>query len=135
MGRKIIYIIFDLLLLSVSFLFLAWFKPGTLSTILPEYSIPFLYFAIVWFLMSLLLGKYQLKRIRRTKDVLFPILISNFTILSVVTIIIYTFQVYYFSRSIVLGTVGITTILELFFGFILLAFMVPVRILYQLRTN
>lgn len=128
MGRKIIYIIIDLILLWLSFLFLAWFKPGTLSTVLPQYTMPFIYFSIIWLIMSIALGKYQLNKIKHSRDVLFPILISNFTILSIVAISIYSFQVYYYSRAMVLGTIGIASILEVLLGLALLAFKVPVRI-------
>ena len=128
MRKKLVYILINLVFLLTAFLFLAWLKPGTISTVIPVYWKPFVYFAGLWLVISFLLGKYSIGRIKQSKDVIFPIFISNFTILSIVAIVFYSFQLYSFSRALVFGTIGLTTIFELVFGLTYLAFKIPVRI-------
>ena len=128
MRKKLIYILINLVFLLLAFLFLAWLKPGILSTVIPVYWKPFVYFAGLWLLISFILGKYSIGKINKSKDVIIPIFISNFTILSIVAIIFYSFQLYSFSRALVFGTIGLTTLFELVFGLTYLAFKIPVRI-------
>ncbi len=115
-GRKIIYILVDFLLLSLSFLVFAWLKPATIAKVLPEYTEPFLYFSTIWLFVSIILDKYNFQHRSGWFKSILPIIICNFTITGVLSIFIYFFNVMYFSRFIVFGTIGMTTILELILG-------------------
>ena len=128
MKRILFNILIDIILVSGSFLFFAWIKPSTKAIILPHYCEPFLYFLLVWLAISLLIGKYNLEKVRSSKDVLVPVLICNFTILSVFAIFVYAFQYFSFSRLIVLGTIFSATFLEIGFGLTYYAFKIAVRI-------
>lgn len=126
--RKWLYILIDIAVIIVSFLVFAWLKPGTRSVILPSYWEALIYFTLIWVLISIFLGKYDLEKVRSSRDVIIPFLICNFTILSVVSILIYSFQVTFFSRFIVFGTIGLATFLEIDLGLIFNIFLHPVRI-------
>lgn len=128
MRRRTIAILIDLILLFLSFLFVAWMKPGTRDIILPVYWVPFLYFTGIWLFISIFLGKYKVEDIRTSKDIVIPILINNFTILSVTTILIYSFQITFFSRTIVFGTITMATALEMVMGLVYYVFARAVRI-------
>lgn len=128
MRRRSIAVFIDLVLVFLSFLFVAWLKPGTMAVILPNYWVPFLYFLGIWLLISLFLGKYKIEEIRSSRDAIIPLLINNFTILSVVSILIYSFQVTFFSRSLVFGTIATATVLELIMGMVYYVFAGAVRI-------
>jgi len=128
MRKRSLILVIDLVLVFLSFLFFAWIKPGTKVVILPNYWLPFLYFLLIWLAISIFLGKFRMDKVKDSKDVIVPILINNFTILSVISIIIYSFQFQFFSRSIVFGTIALATVLEMILGMVYYAFARPVRI-------
>lgn len=113
MKRKWLYLFFDVLFVSFTFLVLAWLKPGTRNVILPKYYGWFLLLLLLWTIVSLLLKKYDSDTFRVFKQKISSILLSNFIIVGMVTGAMYLFGSYQFSRFLFLGTVIITTIFEI----------------------
>ncbi|MFC0875872.1 sugar transferase [Saccharicrinis sp. FJH2] len=108
--------IIDLLILVIAFLFIAKLKPATVRIYLPRYSDPFYIFLVIWSIISFVTGKYFLIRKLRRKDYLVMILLSNAVITGIVSFAIYFLGYYNFSRLIVYGTIGMATLMELFFA-------------------
>ncbi len=119
---RILYIIVDVVLVTLSFLFFIWVKPASKAYYLPEYYQPFLLFLGVWLIVSLIIGKYQLHKIKKPKDIYVYTLISNITITGIVTSLIYFNNLFSYSRLIVFGTIGLSTLLELLIGYVFSAY-------------
>jgi hypothetical protein len=113
MKRKWIYLFLDALLVTFVFLVLAWLKPGTRSVILPKYYGWFLLLLLAWVAVSYLLKKYDSHQFSAFRQKIGSILLSNFIIVGLATATMYLFGSYQFSRFLLLGTVIITTIVEI----------------------
>ena len=124
--RKVIYIIVDILIVTASFLVFIWIKPASKRIYLPTYFNPFLFFTGVWLLVSFIISKYDLYKARKPKDVLVPVLISNLTILAVITTLIYSFGAFYYSRLIVFGTILLATLVEMIIAWLYFSYKRPV---------
>ncbi len=114
--RRVLYVLIDFILLTFSFLFFAWLKPATVAKVLPQYLEPFIYFAFIWIVVSVVFDKYNFRHQLSWYKSLLPIFITNFTITGVLSIMVYFFNYMYLSRFIVFGTIGMTTFLELIMG-------------------
>ncbi len=112
----ILFLIFDIIIILISFFFFIWLKPGTLTNYLPNYSNPFLLFAVIWLLVSLLLAKFDLKKHEKFQMFLVTIIRCNFFVLIIILLLMFSFHRFQFSRFIVLGTLGLSTLLEFLFG-------------------
>lgn len=110
-----IFIIFDFLFVIGSFLLMVWYKPASLRIYLPAYFRPFLAFWITWMLISLLGGKYTLNRKKTLVDLLTPVLRIALTTVLLISISVYVFDYYHFSRLIVFGTILLSTGLNVLF--------------------
>ena len=119
---QILYIIVDVLIVTLSFLFFIWIKPASKSYYLPEYYKPFLLFLAVWLIVSMIIGKYQLYKIKKPKDIYVYTLIANITIVGIVTSLIFFNNLFSYSRLIVFGTIILSTVLELLIGYIFSAY-------------
>ena len=124
--RTFIFILVDVLIITFSFLFFIWLKPASLRIYLPQFLEPFLIFTSAWLLISLIISKYNIRKAKKYKDIYIPILISNLTILAVITTLIYSFGVFHYSRLVVFGTIGLTTLLEFLFSYLYFSFKRPV---------
>lgn len=114
MKRKILLIFLDLLLVAIAFLIVAWYKPATISLVIPFYFNSFLLFIGIWLFISLITKKYNFFTQKIFRDSIITILIANFTVAAVSSILIYIFNLYYYSRLIVFGTIIISTFFEFF---------------------
>jgi lipopolysaccharide/colanic/teichoic acid biosynthesis glycosyltransferase len=112
--RSIQFFVLDVLIVTVSFLFLAYIKPATLSFYLPFYYQPFLLFLTLWVGVSVIFGKYSYSNKAVMADYVNPVIISNLFMLGTISIMIFGFQRFGFSRLIVFGTIGIATLAEFF---------------------
>lgn len=112
--KYLIFFIFGIGIISISFLFMIWLKPVSIRHYLPQYIKPFLGFMLIWFSISLLAQKYSLET--SLKKAISKIIISNFYILSFILILIYLFDRFHYSRLIVLGTICLSTLFEIIFG-------------------
>ena len=63
--RTIIFVLFDILIVTVSFLVFIWIKPASKRIYLPTYLEPFLIFTAAWLVVSLIISKYNFKKVRR----------------------------------------------------------------------
>ncbi len=126
MKRKIFFIIIDLLFVVLAFLLVAWYKPGTIARVISFYFDTFLIFLGVWFITSLVTGKYDFRKKFKIRDILVAIFISNATVMAIVTTMIYFFALFGYSRLIVFGTIILSTMFEVVMG-ILLYFILTAR--------
>jgi len=122
----IVMLLIDILIVTVSFLLFIWIKPASIRIYLPAYLDPFLFFLTVWLLVSILISKYSLKKARNFKDVYVPIIISNLTIMAIITTLIFSFGAFDYSRMIVFGTILLSTVFEFFLGYLYFSYRRPV---------
>ncbi len=111
--NKYFIILFDLLLVSSSFLILAWAKPATIRLVLPQYLTPFFIYLIIWLAISFIMGKYDLANFKKPIHLLVTITIITFIILSIVSILLFALKLNAYSRAIVFGTIILCYILEI----------------------
>lgn len=114
--RRLIFILIDLILVTLSFLFVVKVKAGTLNFHLPRYLNSFLIFLAIWLIISWFLKKYYFRDYDKFGKAFWPIIYSNLTILGTITILMYFLRIAYFSRTIVFGTILAATVNELFLG-------------------
>ena len=119
---RTITLLADIIILAISFLALVWTKPASLRLYLPSHTPFFLGLALIWFIVSLLNGKMHRGRIINFSTLFYRVLTSNIISVSITALIMYSFRAYDYSRTIVLGTALVATVLELIFGFVYLAF-------------
>ena len=119
---KTITLIADIVILTVSFLAVIWTKPSSLHTYLPSHIFFFLGLALVWLLVSLLNGKMHRGKILNFTTLFSRVFTSNIIALSVTALIMYILRDYDYSRTVVLGTALMATVLELIFGSIYIAY-------------
>lgn len=113
MLRRFILLIIDLLLLLAGFCLSISLKPNGLNYYINNYGTPLLVFVFAWGVSSIVIGKFVLAG-KDFSPVFKRIILSNLVTLAIVTSIMFFFYSYSFSRIIVLGTIGFTTILEFF---------------------
>lgn len=119
---KTITLIADIVILTISFLAVIWTKPSSLKTYLPSHIFFFLGLALIWLLVSLLNGKMHRGKILNFTTLFTRVLTSNLISISVTALIMYTFRDYDYSRTVVLGTALLATVLELILGSIYIAY-------------
>ncbi len=117
MKRRILLIVIDAFFVLISFLMLAWIKPGTRSVVIPEYRWYFLIFLFVWVLASVVLRKYEIKQYQTIRGIYGIIFLSNFLVLAAMAILMFLLKEVDFSRLLVFGTIGIATFLELILAY------------------
>jgi hypothetical protein len=113
-----IYILTDIFIVSGSFLFFIWLKPGTRTFYLPYYFIPFLFFLSLWLAVSFSIDKYRLHKRQSIRDLLFPVVAGDFIVLAAVSFLIIFFQQFQYSRMIVFGTMGLSFLAEVFLVYV-----------------
>jgi lipopolysaccharide/colanic/teichoic acid biosynthesis glycosyltransferase len=114
--KRFVFILFDILIVTLTFLFFIWIKPASLRIYLPNYLHPFLIFLGIWVVVSALLEKFKIKLIKKERDVFAPVLIANITIVIISYLLMYYYHLFNYSRMIVYGTILVSTILELILG-------------------
>jgi len=119
---RIITLLADIAILTISFLAMVWTKPASLRSYLPSHTPFFLGMALMWIVVSLVNGKMHRGKIINFTTLFTRVLTSNIIAISITALIMYTVREYYYSRTIVLGTALLTTILELVFGSVFIAF-------------
>jgi FlaA1/EpsC-like NDP-sugar epimerase len=114
--KRLIYILFDLGLVFLSFLSAIALKSGTLSNYLGKYLVSFLVFLAIWLLGSWFFKKYSFRDYDKFNRVIRPILISNFVIAGTVALLMYMTRRDEYPRTIVSLTIIIASFLELVLG-------------------
>lgn len=112
--RTYLFILLDFFFLFFGFYLSVLFKPSTFVAYLFSYSDAIVIFVLLWIFISLVFKKYSFS-VFILKNNTKQIIISNLSILAVVSILIYLLREDRFSRLIVFGTIGFTTIIEMSF--------------------
>ena len=112
-----INIFFDVLAVSLAFFIMIWIKPATKRFYLPNYFLPFLIFLFNWIAISIITRKYSVPERLKLARALLHIILVNIIITGVTVILMFIFQSLFYSRLVVIGTVGIATLIEIFFAF------------------
>jgi len=98
-----------------------WTKPASLKSYLPSHAPFFAGLALMWIIVSLLNGKMHRGKIINFSALFSRVLSSNIIAVSITALVMYSIREYYYSRTIVLGTALVTTILELLAGSLYIA--------------
>ena len=112
--RTYLFILLDILFVFLGFVFAILFKHGSFTFYLGSYSAGFVVFGIIWILVSHLFNKYDFD-VNKITDNTKQIILSNLSIIAVSTILIYFLRTDKYSRFLILGTVGLTTAIEIVF--------------------
>jgi lipopolysaccharide/colanic/teichoic acid biosynthesis glycosyltransferase len=112
----------DIVILAISFLIVIATKPSGLKGYLPSHSIFFGALALIWLTVSLLNGKMHKGRIINYTSMFSLVISSNIIALSITALLMYTIREYAYSRTVVLGTAGVATLLELIIGTLYIAY-------------
>ena len=119
---RTITLITDIVILTISFIAMVWTKPASLKSYLPSHSPFFAGLALMWIIVSLVNGKMHRGKIINFTSLFTRVLSSNIIAVSITALVMYIFRDYNYSRTIVLGTALLATILELLFGAIYIAY-------------
>jgi lipopolysaccharide/colanic/teichoic acid biosynthesis glycosyltransferase len=119
---RIITLIADIVILTISFLAVIWTKPGRLKGYLPSHLTFFIGQVVIWIIISLASGKMHRGKIINFTTLFFRVMTSNIFSVSVTALIMFIFRDYDYSRTVVLGTGILATILELLTGAVFIAY-------------
>jgi hypothetical protein len=100
----------------ISFLITMLVKPGTNAGYISRYLLSFAAFIAIWVLISYWSGKYRSYEYSTSAQVLKKIIFTNFIIFCCTTALIYLSMEFNYSRFVVLGTLVLATMVELFIG-------------------
>lgn len=119
---RTITLLADIVILAISFLAMVWTKPASLRSYLPSHTPFFIGLAVMWIIVSLANGKMHRGKIINVSTLLSRVLTSNIIAVSITALVMYIIRDYNYSRTIVLGTALLATILELIFGAVFIAY-------------
>jgi len=106
----------DIALVFIAYIGVIFLKSGNLYSYFPKYFNSFLIFLGIWLVISWFFRKYFLRDYDKFKHAFMPVLISNFVITGTISLLMYFFQIFFYSRTIVFGTIAVATLLEIFTG-------------------
>src|ERR1035437_427879 len=113
---RTITLVADIIILTISFLAMIWTKPASLKSYLPSHIVFFLGLAVMWIIVSLANGKMHRGKIINFTTLFSRVLTSNIIAISITALVMYILRDYAYSRTVVLGSAILATILELIFG-------------------
>lgn len=118
MSKRSLYIntFFDILAVTFAFFIMIWIKPATVRIYLPTYIYPFLVFLSIWVIISLITRKYYAPERYKLSRAFVHIIIINIIISGILALLMFVFRSAFYSRLVVIGIIGISTIIELFFA-------------------
>ncbi len=119
---RILTLIADIVILTISFLVMVWIKPASLRSYLPSHTPFFAGLALIWIVVSLLNGKLHRGKVINYSTLFNKVLTSNIIAIGITALLMYTIREYFYSRSIVLGTTLLATLLELISGAVYIAY-------------
>lgn len=119
---RTITLLADIVILTISFLAMVWTKPASLRSYLPSHAPFFAGLALMWIIVSLLNGKMHRGKIINFTTLFTRVLSSNIIATSITVLIMFTIRDFDYSRTIVLGTALLATLMELLFGVVYIAF-------------
>ncbi len=110
------YSLFDIFSVSLIFTIFLKGRPGLFMDALDRYLYSFLIFLGIWLIVSIALGKYNFYLLPKIGAVLRKIVLTNALIIGVSTTLMFLVRVDFFSRTVVFGTILVSTALELIWG-------------------
>ena len=111
--------LFDTLLVIISSVIMVFYKSNFhFEDITEFYLISYGVFIVIWMIVSHFANKFRFGEEQSLRLIIISIVLSNFIILGIVTILIFFFSMTEFSRFMVFGTILIGTILECFVGLV-----------------
>jgi len=114
---SLFFAVLDTLCVFASLLICVWLKPSfSFTEFTNQYLYSFIVFMGVWILISHFGRKFRISENVGFWKILSSVIISNFIILAIISILIYLFRFDFFSRFIVFGTILTATLLELIVG-------------------
>jgi hypothetical protein len=119
---RAINLIADIVILTISFLIILWLKPASYKSYLPLHLPFFAGMGFVWIFVSMINGKMVSGKITNLNSFFRKVLGSNLISVSLIALYMYVFRNYEYSRTVVLGTAMLSTILELIVGSVFLAY-------------
>ena len=119
---RILTLIADIVILTIAFLIMVWTKPASLRSYLPSHAPFFVGLALIWIIVSFLNGKVHRGKVINYSTLFNKVLTSNIIAIGITALLMYTIREYFYSRTIVLGTALLATILELITGAIYIAY-------------
>lgn len=119
---RILTLIADIVILTIAFLAMVWTKPASLKSYLPSHAPFFAGLALIWIIISLLNGKLHRGKVVNYTTLFNKVLTSNVIAIGIAALLMYTIRDYHYSRTIVLGTALLATLLELIFGAVFIAY-------------
>lgn len=119
---RVITLIADIVILTISFLFIIWTKPASLKSYLPSHIAFFIGLALIWIVVSLVNGKMHRGKIINFTSLFSRVLSSNIIAISMIALLMYILRDLAYSRTVVLGTALLATVLELLFGAVYIAY-------------
>jgi lipopolysaccharide/colanic/teichoic acid biosynthesis glycosyltransferase len=102
--------IFGVILIFSAFIFS---RPGTFISVFNNYYISFLLFLSIWLIVSFATDKYNIFSQAKLLLSVKQIIISNLLIMGIATTLMFLIRIDYFSRTVVFGTILVSTIFEL----------------------
>ena len=113
---RIITLIVDIVILIISFLTVVATKPSSLKDYVPSHLTFFLMLAVIWLTVSFLNGKMNRGKVVNFSTLFSRVLTSNIIAISITALLMYIFRDYEYSRTVVLGTALVATLLEIVSG-------------------
>jgi lipopolysaccharide/colanic/teichoic acid biosynthesis glycosyltransferase len=119
---RILTLLVDIGILTLSFLIMVWSKPASLRSYLPSHAPFFAALALIWIIVSFLNGKVHRGQVINYSSLLTKVLTSNIIAIGIATLLMYSLRDVHYSRTIVLGTALLATFFELLFGAVFIAY-------------
>ena len=110
------FLIFDLIFISIAFLYMVYLKPASLRIYLPQYIKPFLGFSVVWLIASFIGDKYNISKFNKLINLFYSIIRVDFIVVGIILVAMYAFGRFEYSRLIVFGTILLSGSLEILFA-------------------
>jgi len=113
---RLITLIGDIIILTVSFLFIVSTKPSSFAEYIPSHAPFFISLAVIWIIVSLANGKMHKGKVINFPSLFIRVFTSNIISLSLSTMLMFLIRDLDYSRTVVFGTTLLATLLELLFG-------------------
>ncbi len=107
------YIVIDILIMSIFYIFIMWYMPGTIHRYLPKYTPPFLLFCLIYAVVGIVSSKYIDVRGQSIGKSFKNITIADLLSLGIAYIFIYFNRGFNYSPKILEGLILATYIFEL----------------------
>jgi len=116
--RRLIYIVFDLLLVILSYLIILHIATSSARNYFNRYFYSFMIFLGIWLFVSWFFKKYAFHEYNRFDKIFRSVLVGNFVIAGTIGILMYFSRTAYYSRWVVFGTMLLATFFEFLFGLV-----------------